>query len=140
MLERVPQRDENAIGVEWLLEEIVGAELRRLHCGLNGPMPADHDDDGVRVCLLQPLQCLQPIDTRHLHVHKNEVWTKSVVLGDRVDRVARRLHLVPLVLEELAERLTNALLVVDDEDASAHRCVDLYSVTRSWPMRTSAMN
>ena len=42
------------------------------------------------------------------------------VLGDAVDRVADRAHLVALELEQLAERGADALLVVDDEDPSAH--------------------
>src|SRR5687767_3651727 len=139
MLERVPERHQNAIGIEWLFEEVIGPELGRLHRGLNGPMTADHDDDRVRIRLLEPLERFQSIDAGHLYVHEDQMGTEPIVLGDRIHGVARRLHFVSLVLEKLAQRLTNPLLVIDHEDAAAHRGVDLYRVTRSWPMRTSAM-
>ena len=41
MLERVAQRDENAIGVEGLLENVIRPELRRFDRGLNRRVAAD---------------------------------------------------------------------------------------------------
>src|ERR1700689_817073 len=40
VLERIAERDQDAVGVEWLLEDVVGAELRGLDRGLDGRMPA----------------------------------------------------------------------------------------------------
>ena len=122
MLERVAQRDQNAIGVERLLENVVGAELRRLDRGLDGRVAADHHDDRARDrCSRMRLSASSPSMPRHLHVHEDEIRVPLLVLGDRVDRVRDRAHLVAVVLEQLAERGANPLLVVDDEDLRAHR-------------------
>ena len=74
--------------------------------------------DGVD--LLDAPERLEPVHPGHLHVHEHEVRTPLLVLGDPVGRVADRVHLVALELEQLAERCADSLLVVDDEDASAH--------------------
>src|SRR5437588_8222635 len=84
MLERVPQRDENAIGVERLLENVVGAELRRFDRGLNGRMPTDHHDDRARVVRPDRLQRLDPVDARHLYVEKDEVRMPPLVFIESV--------------------------------------------------------
>jgi hypothetical protein len=125
MLERVPQRDENAVGVERLLEEVVRSELRGLDRGLNRSVPADHHDHRVGIAVPQPLERFEPVDACHLHIHEHEVRTKAIVFRDRINGVARRLDLIPLVLEKLPERLSNALLVIDDQNAAAHRTVAL---------------
>ena len=59
---------------------------------------------------------------------------------DRVDGIADGTHLVPLELEQLAERRANPLLVVDDQDAprNAHRTV-LYKVILLFATRMSPM-
>ena len=118
--ERIAQREENAIRVERLLENVVGAVLCRFDGGLDGRVTTDHHHDGAGVLLLQLAQRLEPVDARHLHVHEDEVRPEPRVLGEPVDRVRDGAHLVALELEKLAERGANPLLVVDDEDAAAH--------------------
>ena len=121
VLERIAQRDLNAIGVERLLEKIVRAELRGLHGGLDGAVTADHHDDRRRILLANPLERLEPVDAAHLHIHEHQIRMPLLVLRDRVHRVRDRAHFVAVVLEELAERGANSLLVVGDQNPRAHR-------------------
>ena len=121
VLERVAQRDLNAIGVERLLEKVVGAELRRFDGGLDGAVTADHHDDGGAVELANALERLESIDAAHLHIHEDEIRMPLLVLGDGVHGVRDGAHLVAVVLEQLAECGANPLLVVGDEDLRAHR-------------------
>ncbi len=122
VLEGVAQRDEHAVGVERLLEKVVGAELGRFDRRLHGAVPADHDDDGRGIHLADALERLEPIDARHLHVEEDEVRAPLLERAQRIHGIAHRLHLVPLVLEELAERSSDPLLVVHHQHAPAHGC------------------
>jgi hypothetical protein len=49
LLQRVADREQQAIGVERLLQEVVGAAARRLDRRLDGAVAADHDDVRVRI-------------------------------------------------------------------------------------------
>src|SRR5690348_12383194 len=116
MLERVPERDENTIGVERFLENVVGAELRRLDGGLDRSVAADHHDDRAWIALLDLAQGLEAVDAGHLDVKEDEVRLPAFILGDPVDGVRDGAYLIPLELEQLAECGPHALLVVDDEN------------------------
>ena len=83
-------------------------------------MPADHDDDGIRVLLAQTPQRLQAVDPRHLHIQEDEVRMKLRVRRESIHRIGGGLHLVALEFEELPERGADPLFVVDDEDLSRH--------------------
>ena len=121
VLERVAERDLNAIGVEGLLEKVVGAELRRLDRRLNGSVPADHHDDRGTVELTNSLERLEPVDTAHLHIHEDQIGVPLLVLGDRIDGVRDGAYFVAVVLEELTECGANPFLVIRNEDLRAHR-------------------
>src|SRR5665213_716539 len=138
VLERIAQRDLNAIGVERLLEKVVGAELSGLDGRLNGSVTADHHDDRRRIDDANALERLESIDAAHLHIHEDEIRMPLLILGDRVDCVLHRVHLVAVVLEELAERGADPLLVVCNQDLRAHRTT-LYRVIWPFLMRTSPM-
>ena len=121
--QRVLERQQDAVRVERLLEEVVGAELGRLDRGGDGPVAGDHHDQGLRVGLAQLRQDRQPVHPRHLHVEQDEV---RLELGEGVQRLgpgAGQRDRVALVLEQLAQRLAHALLVVHHQDAVAHRAL-----------------
>src|SRR5687768_10280172 len=101
-------------------------------------MTADHDDSCAGVDLTNALQRLHAVHAGHLHVEKDEVRPPFLIFGDPVDCIRDRTDLVALVLEELSESRANPLLVVDDEDSSAHPVV-LYTVIFPLAMRTSEM-
>ncbi len=93
-------------------------------------MAADHDHHHVRVLGAEPVEDVEAVHGRHLDVEEDEVrW----VLGVRRQRGGPVLgvpHLVALVLQHLAERLTDPRLVVDDEDPRGvllHRLVSHFS-------------
>ena len=117
----IAQRHEDAVGVERLFHDVVGAALRGFHRVLDGGVPADHHHDGRRVERAQLAQCLEPVHPGHLHVEKSELRAELLVGCER--RRARRLraHLIALVFEELRQRVADPLLVVNDEDAPTHR-------------------
>jgi len=83
-------------------------------------VPADHQHERVPVERAQPLERLEAVDPAHLHVEEDDVRMPRLVRLDRVDTVRHRSHFVPLVLEQLAEHGADPLLVVGDEDATAH--------------------
>jgi hypothetical protein len=145
-LQRVPQQQEHAVGVERLLEEVIGTRLGGLHRRLDGAVAGDHHDDGVRVELLELAQRVEPVEARHLDVHEHEVRPEPLVLGEPLGRARRGAHVIPFVLQQLAERVAHAGLVVDDQDAAGHQGgvgvgvgPALYSVTRPRAIRTSPM-
>jgi hypothetical protein len=118
--QRVAQRDEDPVGVERLLEEIVGAQLRRLDRRLDRAVPADHDHERGGVEGAQALERLQSVDAAHLHVEEHDVRAPGFVRLERFRAARDRVHLVPLVFEQLAERGAHALLVVGDQQTLCH--------------------
>ena len=117
LLEAVPDRDEEPIPIRRLLEEVEGAELRGLDRGLHRPVPRDHDADEVGMRLLDALEQLQAVHSRHLDVEEREI---EAPVGKRVQRglaALRGANVVILVLEDALERAANRGVVVDDEDA-----------------------
>src|SRR3569833_3459403 len=121
MRESVAQRYENAVRVERLLEDVVGAELRRFDGGLDRRVAADHHDDRALIMLLDLLERLHAVDAGHLHVEEDQVGPLLLIFGDAVDSIRDGSHLIAFELEQLAQGGANALLVVDDQDAPGHR-------------------
>ncbi len=62
--QRVPQRDQQAVGVERLLQEVEGAALGRLHRRGDGAVPRDHHHERRRVLLPQAGERLEAVDAR----------------------------------------------------------------------------
>src|SRR6185503_8326763 len=121
VLQRVAEREQDTVGVERLLEEIVGAELRGLHRGLDGAVTRDHHDLGVGVQLTDPFQTLEPVHPFHLDVEEDQVGSELGIGTQRFVARRARLDLDFLVLENLLQSLADTFFVVDDQDAAAHR-------------------
>jgi hypothetical protein len=118
--QRVPHREEEPVRVERLLQEVEGASLRGFDGGGDGPVPGDHHDLRTRVEVPEPGERLQPVEARHLDVQEDQMWPE---LGVEADRLAARSgdpHLEIFVLQDLLQRLANALLVVNDQHPVAH--------------------
>src|SRR5439155_13237841 len=94
----------------------------------------------VWVELAQLPQRLEPVHALHLHVQKNEMGPEFGVALQRLGSRGARVHVDLLVFEHLRQRLADALLVIDDQDASAHGSLrfNRYSTTAVGWMRTSA--
>ncbi len=121
VLERVAEGDDEAVGVERLLEEIERAPLGRLHRGGYGAVPRDHDDGGRRLEVAEPRQGLQAVESGHLHVEQHDVGSKLGADGDPFPARGRGADLPALVLEHLAHRVADAALVVHHQHPVAHR-------------------
>ena len=120
VLERVAQREQDAVGVERLLEEVVGAELRRLHGRLDRAVSRDHDHLGAGIELAQLPQRLDPVHALHLHVQEDEVGPAVRIDPQRLAARRAGLHLDRFVLEHLLQGLADPLLVVHHQDPPLH--------------------
>src|SRR2546430_11516078 len=116
------------------------AQLGRLDRGLDRSMTGDHHDLRVRVELAQLPQRLEAVHALHLHVQKDEMGPELGIALQRLGSRGARLHVDLLVFEHLRQRLADALLVIDDQDAPAHGPLRFkrYSTTAVGWMRTSA--
>src|SRR5207244_12988248 len=103
-------------------------------------MTGDHHDLRVRVELAQLPQRLEPVHALHLHVQKNEMGPELGVALQRLGSPGARPHRDLFVFQHLRQRLADALLVIDDQDASAHGALRFrrYRTTAVGWMRTSA--
>ncbi len=125
MLEHMPQREEDAVGIQRLLDEVERAELRRLHRGLDGAVAGDHDHLCRRVGLPQLGQGLEAVHPRHLHIEHHEMRMELAIgLEGRLAAV-HGMHVHALVLEDLAQGFPHAPFVVHHQHASRH-----YSIPR----------
>src|SRR6267143_1285238 len=115
VLQGIPQGQQDAIGVERLFEKVVGAQLRRLHGGLNRAMTRDHHDLGLRIELAETFQRLEAV---HVDVEKDEMRLEFGVQSGGFMAGSAGLDLDLFELENLLQGLTNALLIVDDQHAA----------------------
>ena len=120
VLERIAQRQQDAVGVERLFEEIVGAELCGLDRRLDGAVPGNHHDHGLRVELPQSRQSLEPVHALHLDVEEDQQRAHLGIHLERLGPGGRRVDLEPFELEDLLQGLADPFLIVDDQNAAAH--------------------
>jgi hypothetical protein len=120
-LERRADGHQHRFGCEWLLEELEGAELDRLHGIVELRLPAHHDDRQGGVTLLQSSQGLDPHRARRHHeVEQHQVGTHFIKVKQR--RVATRCfgNLESLGAQQRAEHAADVRFVVDNQDSRAH--------------------
>ncbi len=53
--------------------KVFGAEFHRLDAGLDRALAGEHDDLGIRLFGLDPLQGLQTVDARHRQIEDDEI-------------------------------------------------------------------
>src|SRR5262249_13707798 len=96
--------------------EVVGAELGRLHRGLDGSVAGDHHHGGLGTDSLELREGVESIRAGHPDVEEDQV--RALVLQPRNGFLRRSSHgdPVPLVLQHAAQGLLDRPLVVDDED------------------------
>jgi hypothetical protein len=82
--QRVPYREQQAVGVQRLLQEVEGAALGGLDGGGDGAVTGDHDDLGPGVEVPQPGEGLQPVEPGHLHIEEDQMGPELGVEGDRL--------------------------------------------------------
>ena len=109
--------DQRPFNAERLLEEVIGAEFRGAHRGLDRAVAGDHDHFGRTLQLADFCQRLHPINARQPYVEQEHIeggLPQEVEAGFAA--VSRRGG-VAFVTKNTGERIANASFVVDDEDA-----------------------
>ena len=116
-LHGVPERHEEPLASERLLDEIEGPLPRRLDGGLDRAVPGHHDDGQRRPLRLDGLEQLDAVHPGHLHVAEDDADFRVVLQGLHGGLRVRGLgHRDRLVLEDHPHRVPDRLLVVDDEN------------------------
>src|SRR6266487_4547918 len=114
---RFAQRQDDFVGTEWLGEIVVGTLFHRGNGRVFAAIGAHHDDEGAAAALAIIAQEGQAIHLGHAHVAQHEVERLSDRPVERSAAVLFGRYGIAGVGEEETEALTQARLVVDDQDA-----------------------
>ena len=120
--ERAVGDEQQPIGLERLLDEIVSAVLDGGDRGLDIAVPGNHDDRQFRMQLLDGAQKLQAVEAAALQpdVEKHEVRAPGLDRGERGIAVTCRSRGKSLILENARDQFANVGLVVDDQYIGCH--------------------
>jgi hypothetical protein len=121
-LSRTLDQDQQPVGVERLLEKVVGALLDRRHGRLDGAVAADDQHRQVGVALPDEVEHLETVEVGALEpdVQEHEARRARLDLGQRGATVARLADLIALVVEDRRDRVAHLVLVVDDQNLGSH--------------------
>ena len=117
-VEDAPERVQDVLGGEGLLEEVVGPGAHGLHRRPHVAVPRDHDDRRRDAAAADLRERVEAVLSRHLDVEEDRVVVRR--LGDGVDARRDGRDLVPLLGEERPQGLADVDFVVADEDAARH--------------------
>ena len=118
--ERVRNRDQDALALRRLLEEVDGPAARGLDgCG-DVAVTRDHQDGRRRFARHDLVEHLETVHAGHLDVEQDRVGRGRVQVREGGLPVGSGRDLVPFVLEDHAEGVADARIVVDDQDLLAH--------------------
>ena len=116
-LERAREREQQLRARNGFLDEVVGAEPRRLDRRLDGAVAGHHDDRATGAAALAPFaQQRDAVGVRHPDVQQHEVRATRAALLARRCGVARGKHGKTFILEGVLHRLADIGFIVDDED------------------------
>ncbi len=122
-LQRALRHQQQAVGLERLLDVVVGAALDGRHRGLDVAVAGDDDDRQVGVRLLGDVEHLQPVEAAALQPDVEDDELRAALL-DRLQRlvgIAGDARAVAVVLQEARHHLADVRLVIDDQDVRGHR-------------------
>src|SRR5712692_1135737 len=121
-LERAIGDEHEAIRLERLLDEVVGALLDRRDRGLDVAVARDHHDRHLGMLGLHAVEKLQPVEAASLQpdVEEDQVRAARAERGERLVAVARGARLVALVLQDTRDQLADVRFIIDDEDIGRH--------------------
>jgi hypothetical protein len=120
--ERARRHQDQPVGFERLLDEIVGAALDRCDRGFDVAVTRDHDDRRIRIVLLDLLEQLQPVEPAALQpdIEEHHVRTAARNFGQRLVAVARGPCRKSFVFENTGDQIADVRLVVDYQNVMCH--------------------
>ena len=131
---------DQAVGLERLLDKVVGALLDRGDGGFDRAVAGDHHHRQIGLLALERLQDLDAVEPAALQpdVEDDELRAALAHGGERRLAVAGDARLIAFVLEDARDQVADVLLVVDDQDLSRRlrRSVLAHPLTLS-PWRSS---
>ena len=110
---------EQLVVAERLLDVVEGALVHRLHRRLQRRLRGHEDDRRVRILLARRGEDLDAADVRHADVGEHDVRLQLGELLEPARAAVRGVRVEAGVAQQDAERLEDALLVVDDEDGGS---------------------
>ena len=115
---RLAKDEDELLGLEGLLQVVVGAGLHRLDREIDVAVRAHHDDDGVVAFGLERRQQIEPAHPRHPHVGEDDVGAERLDERERLLTARRDLDLEALATEDGTDEKAKVLFVVHDEDTA----------------------
>jgi len=112
----MPDAVRQPLGGERLCDEVVDSILDRLHGHRNIAVAGDEDDRNIGILLLQALEELQPVDTRHADVGYDDAIEMPVEYGKRICRRGEGLYLKSGKLQRLLRCLQKIAVVIQQDD------------------------
>ena len=116
--ERAVGDQHQPVGLERLLDEIVGPALDRGDRGLDIAVARDHHHRHLGILPLDGVEHLQAVEPAALQpdVEKHQVGPARRNGGERVVAVARGARQVAFILQDAGDQLADIRFVVNDED------------------------
>ena len=116
--QRALRHQHQPVGLERLLDEVVGALLDGGDRGLDVAVTRDHHHRQLRMLLLHAVEQLQPVEPAALQpdVEEHQVGPAAGDMRERVVAVARRARHIAFVLQDAGHQLADVRFVVDNED------------------------
>ena len=99
--EGIPERDQEPIGVQRLFQEVESPLAGGLDGRVDRTVARDHDDRRVAVLTPDPLQHLEAVHPRHLHVEEGHVRLHVGIVDQPARTVGGEVDVVAFVLEDL---------------------------------------
>ena len=121
-LQRAQRHQQQPVGLERLLDVVVGAALDGGDRGLDVAVAGDDDDRQVGVRLLDDVEHLQAVEAAALQPDVEDDELRPALL-DRLQGlvgIARQPRAVTVVLQDAGDHLADVGLVVDDQDVGCH--------------------
>ena len=119
----VLDRDQDAVQVQRLLDEVEGAQLDAVHGGLDVGVAGNHHHGGVQAHFHEFREHLGAVHPGHLDVAEDDVVFLLFNLLERHEPVFGGIDFVAFVAEDLPQRIADRPLVVYDQNF--HLCVFL---------------
>ena len=119
----VSHHEHRPIVLERLLEKVERAQLDAAHGRLDVAVTRDQHDLGIDLTLAKPGQRHQAVHAGQPHIEHDQVDRAAGQTFEALFPARHRFDDVALVAQVVAERLSNAWLVVDDEDGRRHDAV-----------------